>query len=192
VSHFFAYLSKMQYIHRWGLMRNTKAESIQEHSLQVAMIAHGLALVKNRRFGGKVDADRVAVLAMFHDAGEVITGDVPTPIKYFNPQIEKAYGELEGVARGKLLGMLPREFRTDYETLLCPAPEDRECWDLVKAADRICAYLKCVEELKAGNTEFTKAAKAIRASIEALAAPEVTYFLAEYLPSFSLTLDELN
>ncbi|MDD4890425.1 MAG: 5'-deoxynucleotidase [Phycisphaerae bacterium] len=192
MSHFFAYLSKMKYIHRWGLMRNTKAESIQEHSLQVAMVAHGLALVKNRRFGGQVNPGHVAVLALFHDAGEVITGDLPTPIKYFNPQIEQAYSQLEGVARGKLLGMLPEEFRADYEMVLCPAPEDKACWELVKAADRICAYLKCVEELKAGNTEFSKAAKAIRASIAAITLPEVAYFVQEYLPSFSLTLDELN
>ena len=191
MSHFFAYLSKMKFIQRWGLMRNTYPENIQEHSLQVALIAHGLALVRNKFFGGQVDPARVALLALYHDVGEVITGDLPTPIKYFNPKVKTAYDEVEVIAKQKLLNMLPEEFKPDYESLLLRTEED-PLWQLVKAADKICAYLKCVEELKVGNQEFAKAQKVIKAELDRSNLPEVAYFMEQFIPSFSLTLDELN
>lgn len=192
MSHFFAYLARMKFIQRWGLMRNTRPENIQEHSLQVAMIAHGLALIKNRLFNGRVNPDRVAVLALYHDVSEVITGDLATPIKYFNPKIKTAYDEIEVVARQKLFNMLPDAFKADYESLFFLAAEDRDHWALVKAADKICAYLKCLEELKAGNQEFAKAERAVKGEIAKLDLPEVGYFMDKYVPSFTLTLDELN
>lgn len=192
MSHFFAYLARMKFIQRWGLMRNTNPENIQEHSLQVAMIAHGLALIRNKLFQGAVDPDRTAVLALFHDAGEVITGDLAAPIKYFNPKIKRAYGDIELEANQRLYNMLPEEFKADYYSILFAQEEDREYWELVKAADKICAYLKCLEELKAGNQEFALAEKAIKATIDDLNLPEVTYFIEKYIPSMSLTLDELN
>ena len=190
MSHFFAYLSKMKTIQRWGLMRNACPENTQEHSYQAAVIAHALAVICNERFGGKVDPARTALLALFHDAGEVITGDLPTPIKYFNPQIEKAYGELDVVARKKLLGMLPAELRPVYRDVLTPTAEKE--WKLVKAADKICAYLKCLEEARAGNREFRKAEAANLARVKALKLREVDYFVRRFVPSFKLTLDELN
>ena len=192
MSHFFAYLARMKFIQRWGLMRNTHLENIQEHSLQVAMIAHGLALIKNKFFNGTVDPARTAVLALFHDAGEVITGDLATPIKYFNPKIKQSYGEIEIVATQRLYNMLPEELKPDYQTIFFRQEEDRSHWELVKAADKICAYLKCLEELKAGNQEFAKAEKAIKATLDELKLPEVAYFLDKFIPSMSLTLDELN
>lgn len=192
MSHFFAYLSRMKFIQRWGLMRNTQPENIQEHSLQVAMIAHGLALIKNRLYGGQVDPQRVAVLALYHDVSEVITGDLPTPIKYFNPKVKTAYNEVEVVANQKILDMLPDELKLDYESILFAQDDDGEHWRLVKAADKICAYLKCIEEMKAGNQEFAKAEKTIKTDLNKLDLPEVAYFIEKFVPSFSLTLDELN
>lgn len=192
MSHFFAYLSRMKFIQRWGLMRNTQPENIQEHSLQVAMIAHGLALIKNRLYDGQVDPQRVAVLALYHDVSEVITGDLPTPIKYFNPQVKTAYNEVEVVANQKILDMLPDELKPDYEFILFTQDDDRDHWQLVKAADKICAYLKCVEEMKAGNQEFAKAEKTIKTDLDKFDLPEVIYFMRTFVPSFSLTLDELN
>ncbi len=192
MSHFFAYLARMKYIQRWGLMRNTHSENIQEHSLQVAMIAHGLALIKNKLFNGAVDPERTAVLALFHDASEVITGDLAAPIKYFNPKIKQSYGEIELVAKQRLHNMLPEELKAEYHSIFFGQEADREHWELVKAADKICAYLKCLEELKAGNQEFIRAEKAIKATIAELNLPEVAYFMEKYVPSMALTLDELN
>ncbi|MCB0163754.1 MAG: 5'-deoxynucleotidase [Anaerolineae bacterium] len=192
MSHFFAYLAKMKFIQRWGLMRNTSPENIQEHSLQVAMIAHGLAIIKNRRFEGQVNPERVATLALFHDASEVITGDLATPIKNFNPKIKTAYSEIEIVANQKLFDMLPDELQPAYAPIFFKQDGDDLHWQLIKAADKICAYLKCLEELKVGNEEFSKAARVIEADIAQLGLPEVIYFMETYVPSFSLTLDELN
>jgi 5'-deoxynucleotidase len=194
MSHFYAYLARMKYIERWGLMRNTVRENIQEHSLQVAIIAHGLAIIKNQIYGGAVDPERVAVLAMFHEVSEVITGDLATPIKYFNPEIKNAYKEIEGIARQRLFAMLPEEFQPSYRELLFPVdgPIERQHWELVKAADKLTAYFKCLEELKAGNQEFFQAEKALKAQIDNLNLEEVNYFMVQFVPSFSLTLDELN
>ncbi len=193
MSHFFAYLARMKFIQRWGLMRNTSMENIQEHSLQVAMIAHALALFANERLGaGTVDPARVALLAVFHDAEEVITGDVPSPIKYFNPQVRDAVGDLSDVARRKLLDMVPEPLRPAYEPLFFATSDDAAAWRLVKLADKLCAYLKCIEEAKAGNREFERAEATIRRSLEATRDPDVERFLATFVPSFRLTLDELN
>ena len=188
-SHFFAYLSRMRFIQRWALMRNTAPENVQEHSHQVAVLAHALAVIRNERFGGHADPGAVAVAALYHDASEILTGDMPTPIKYDNPAIRKAYKDVEAVAEAKLLRMLPEEFQPAYAPILHP---DSEVEQMVKAADKLSAYIKCVEELKAGNNEFREAAAQTRAALEGYGLPEVAYFLETFLPSFSLTLDELK
>jgi 5'-deoxynucleotidase len=190
--HFFSYMAKMKHIKRWGLMRNTRDENIQEHSLQTAMIAHALAVIRNTFFGGNVDANRVMAVAVYHEAGEVITGDLATPIKYFNPEIKKAYKDIERIAEQKLIGMLPEVMRGEYEKLIVRKEDDENVYAIVKAADKICAYLKCVEELSAGNMEFAKAEVAILKAIEGMDMPEVGYFMDKFVPSFKLTLDELN
>lgn len=190
--HFFAYLSRMKLIRRWGLMRNIHSENIQEHSLQVAMVAHCLAVVGNEKFGRTLNPERVALLAIYHEASEVITGDLATPIKYFNPKIKKAYKEIEFIANEKLLTMLPTDMQDTYRSLLFPEDADREAEAIVKAADRICAWLKCVEELKAGNHEFEKAERSVYVRIREMELPEVEYFLTEFAPGYRLTLDELN
>ena len=193
MSHFFAYLARMKFIRRWGLMRNTRPENIQEHSLQVAMVAHALAVLHNQRVGSdSVDPERTALLAIYHDADEVITGDLPTPIKYFNPQLREAVGELAVVARRKLLAMVPPELRAVYEPLLVPNVADEAAWRLVKHADKICAYFKCLEEGKAGNREFERAEVAILRTLQALEDEDVRRFMELFVPSFTLTLDELN
>jgi len=192
MSHLFAYLSRMKFIKRWALMRNTYPESIQEHSQRVAVIAHALATIRNRLYDGHVDAARTALLALYHDAGEVLTGDLPAPVKYFNPEIRGAYREIETAANQRLLGMVPEPLRDEYRSLFVAADGDKECWELVKAADKLCAYLKCVEEVAAGNREFSRAEQALRATVEALPQPEVRYFLETFAPSLRLTLDELG
>ena len=189
--HFFAYINRMKYINRWGLMRNTRAENDTEHSQQAAMIAHALALIANSRYGGQYDAGYVMALALYHDASEVITGDMPTPVKHNNPAIRQEYGRLEQIANEKLLSMLPADLRRDYRPLIQHDETTAE-WKLVKAADKISAYIKCVEEKKAGNLEFEKAAASIRASIERINLPEVRDFMNECVPSFALTLDEIS
>lgn len=191
-SHFFAYLARLKLIGRWGLMRNTRPENTQEHSLQVAMIAHALAVINNRYFGGRLDPERTALLAVYHDAEEVITGDVPTPIKYFSPTIKEALGGIETVARRRLLGMLPPDLQGEFTPLFFPAAADAAEWKVVKQADRLCAYLKCLEEARAGNVEFARAEQAIHRELTAAPDAAVDYFLATFVPSFSLTLDELN
>lgn len=192
MSHFFAYLARMKFIRRWGLMHNTYPENIQEHSLRVAMIAHALAVIRNRLFQGHANPDRAATLALFHDASEVLTGDLPTPVKYFNPDIRTAYHAIEAGARRKLFDMIPVALQEDYRALLFDEAPDKEHWDLVKAADRLAAFTKCLEELAAGNHEFSKAEKALRATVEAIDLPEVRYFLDTFVPGFKLTLDELG
>ena len=189
-SHFFAYLSRMRFIQRWALMRNTAPENVQEHSHQVAVLAHALAVLRNEYFGGQVDAGQVAAAALYHDAAEILTGDLPTPIKYYNPDIRDAYKNVERVAERKLLDMLPPELRPAYESLLRPA--DPEVETLVKAADKLAAHIKCLEELKAGNDEFRRAAQQTAAALDEMDLPELGYFREHFLASYSLTLDELE
>lgn len=192
MSHFFAYLSRMKFIRRWGLMHNTYPENIQEHSLRVAMVAHALAVIRNRLFGGNLSEERTALLALYHDASEVLTGDLPAPVKYFNPEIKSAYKEIEAAAARRLLDMIPDALKADYQRLFFAEEADRQPRELVKAADKLCAYLKCLEEIGAGNQEFAKAEKALKASVEEIDLPEVRYFLDTFVPSFRLTLDELD
>lgn len=192
ISHFFAYLSRMRFIRRWGLMHNTYPENIQEHSLRVALIAHALAVIRNRLFQGTVDAERTAVLALYHDASEVLTGDLPAPVKYFNPDIKTAYKSIEAAAARRLFEMVPERLKRDYEALLSPSAADAAHHQLINAADKLCAYLKCLEELAAGNQEFSKAEKTLKATVEQIDLPEVRYFLETFAPSFKLTLDELD
>ena len=188
---FFALISRMRYIGRWGLMRNTFQENIQEHSHMVAVLAHALAVIRRDVFGGDIDPEHAAVLALYHDAPEILTGDLPTPVKYYNPEIREAYREVEEVSARRLLSMLPEALRPAYEPLLLEGPED-PYHALVKAADKLSAHIKCVEELKAGNTEFRQAAEQTRRVLEDSPLPEVAYFLEHFLPGFSLSLDELQ
>ena len=198
--HFLAMLHRMRYISRWSLMRNTQSENIQEHSLQVAMIAHALAEIRNRQLAGSappVDVSQVVLLALYHDAAEILTGDMPTPVKYANPAIRDAYKAVETVAAEKLLSLLPGELEPSYRPLLLPDlddPRTAAAVRLVKAADRISAYIKCLDEEKAGNTEFRQAGESVRKKLDAVAKelPEVAWFMRELLPSFALSLDELS
>nr|WP_325219364.1 5'-deoxynucleotidase [uncultured Oscillibacter sp.] len=189
-SHFFAYVSRMRFIQRWALMRNTAPENVQEHSHQVAVLAHALAVIRNEKFGGSIDPGLAAAAALYHDASEILTGDMPTPIKYGNPAIQSAYKDVEAVAERKLLAMLPEELRGAYAPVLTAV--DPEVARLVKAADKLSAYIKCVEELKAGNAEFREAAAQTRKALEGYGLPEAAYFLETFMDSFSLTLDELK
>ena len=189
-SHFFAYISRMRFIQRWALMRNTAPENVQEHSHQAAVLAHALAVIRNERFGGHLDPGAVAAAALYHDASEILTGDMPTPIKYHDPAIRAAYKDVEAVASRKLLDLLPPELQNAYRPILLE--EDGEIRRVVKAADKLSAYIKCVEELKAGNNEFREAAAQTRRALESYDMPEVRYFLETFMDSFSLTLDELK
>ena len=188
--HFFAYMARMRYINRWGLMRNTQQENIQEHSLQVAMIAHCLALIGNRIYGKSYDPERIMALAAYHEASEVITGDMATPIKYSSPQLRDAYKHMEQIAGQQLLAMLPGELQADYKPLLLQAEDENH--QIVKAADRIAAYLKCVEELKSGNSEFSDAKESIRRDLDRNPLKEVAWFMERFVPSFELTLDKMK
>jgi len=187
---FFPMIARMRYIDRWGLMRNTQVENIQEHSHMVAVLAHALAVIENKYFGGQIDTGAVAVAALYHDASEIITGDMPTPIKYDNPEIKAAYKAVESVAEQKLLSMLPDDLRGEYEDIL--TIPDPEIHALVKAADKLSAYLKCVEELKAGNLEFKKAKEQTYAALCSNPIPALSWFMEQFLPGFELTLDELS
>lgn len=188
---FFAFLSRMRHIYRWSLMRNVNRENIMEHSLQVAMIAHGLAIINNKIFNGNANPERTAILAIYHDSNETITGDLPTPIKYHNPDIQSSYKDLEDISKEKLLTLLPENMREDYRKVLFYDENSIE-GKLVKAADRLSAYIKCIEELKAGNGEFQKAQQSILKKIQTQNLPEVSYFMEHFIENFSLTLDELN
>ena len=189
-SNFFALISRMRYIARWGLMRNALPENIQEHSHMVAVLAHALGVIRRDIFRKPCDVNALATAALYHDASEILTGDLPTPIKYHNAEIMSAYNAVEDLAVQKLLGMLPPELRPIYENILRPA--DAEVEKLVKAADKLSAYLKCLEELKAGNQEFGSASEQTRQALEDYRMPELDYFREHFLPSYSLTLDELE
>lgn len=186
-SHFYAILSRMKNINRWGLMRNTRNENLSEHSLEVAVIAHALALIGKKRLGKNTEPDKVAVAAMFHDTSEIITGDMPTPIKYYNPEIKEAYKKIEAVAEEQLISMLPKDFRDDFREIYSP---DSEITAYVKAADKISALIKCIEEIKMGNMEFKDAEASTRKTIESLDMPEVEIFMNEFIDSYYLTLDK--
>lgn len=189
--HFFAMLSRMKFINRWGLMRNTKEESLSQHSFEVATIAHALVIIHNRNFGGALSAERAAVLGLYHDATEIITGDMPTPVKYFSPKIRKAYTEVEEMAQEKLISMLPKDLVPEYKPLIEMSSEaDKGLLPFVKAADKLSALIKCVEEQKSGNAEFNQAEKTIAKAVKDLNMPEVDFFVKEFLPSYRLTLDE--
>lgn len=196
--HFFAMMHRMRYINRWGLMRNTETENITEHSLEVAIIAHALAEIRARFFNAgrlAVDPSRIALLAIFHDASEILTGDLPTPVKYYNPSIQEAYQKVESIAASQLLTMVPEPLIDAYRSLLLPDRQDPqvdEMMRLVKAADRISAYIKCIDEEKAGNREFRQAGNSILQTLEAIDLPEVRYFIEHELPSFWYSLDELQ
>ncbi|PHM75047.1 5'-deoxynucleotidase [Xenorhabdus kozodoii] len=192
MSHFFAQLSRLKLINRWPLMRNVRTENVSEHSLQVAFVAHALAIIKNRKFNGNVNPERIALLAMYHDASEVITGDLPTPIKYYNPQISHEYKKIEKIAQQKLLDMLPTELQDDFRPILDEHHHNEEETHIIKQADALCAYLKCLEELSAGNTEFNQAKKRLDKTLTERRSEEMDYFIAVFVPSFSLSLDEIS
>lgn len=187
---FFALISRMRYIQRWGLMRNTFQENIQEHSHMVAVLAHGLAMIRREVFGGQADPDRCASAALFHDASEILTGDLPTPIKYYNPDIRQAYKQVEKVSAKKLISMLPPPLQSGYAPLLLES--DPEVRQIVKAADKLSAHIKCIEELKASNQEFASAAEQTRQALVDMHLPELDYFMEHCLDSFTLNLDQLE
>lgn len=187
---FFAMLSRMKYINRWGLMRNTITENISEHSLEVSIIAHALAVINNVYFGGTIDPDRAAVYAIFHDAPEIITGDLPTPVKYFAPEIREAYKTVEDTAIDKLLDSLPQELRPVYGRILREEAQEPEYRRIVKAADKISAFIKCVEEKRMGNRDFEQAEQATLLAVRELHLQEADYFIEHFMDSYSLTLDE--
>lgn len=191
-SHFFAHLSRLKLINRWPLMRNVRTENVSEHSLQVAFVAHALAIIKNKRFNGNVNPERIALLAMYHDASEVITGDLPTPTKYYNPQITSEYKKLEKIAQNKLINMLPKELQDDFRSLIDDDFYAEQEKNIVKQADALCAYLKTIEELSAGNNEFRLAEQRLKKTLSERSSPEMDYFLDVFVPSFSLSLDEIT
>lgn len=180
----------MKYINRWGLMRNTRNENLSEHSLDVSIIAHALALIYNKKLGGNIDPQRVALLAIFHDTSEIITGDLPTPIKYYDKRIISAYKQIEEIANNKLVEMLPEYLRDGYYDIFVYNQKDEYVHKLIKAADKISAYIKCLEEKQLGNKDFDKARDTILRAINNLNMKEVEIFMDEFISSFSLTIDE--
>ena len=188
---FYAYTDRMKYIKRWQLMRSVREENIMEHSQQVAMFTHALAVINNKIYGGNADAQKAVLYAVYHECSEVMTGDLPTPIKYFNNSIHGAYKELENKACGKLIKTLPEELQDEYKGCLEPDKDSLE-YKLMKAADRLSAYVKCLEELRCGNNEFAQAKKSIEEDLHSRNIPEVEYFFENFIPAFSLTLDELE
>lgn len=190
-SHFFAYISKLRWLQRWGMKRNVIIENVMEHSWEVATITHVLALVRNRYFNGSVDVNAVVVAALYHDCNEVITGDLPSPIKYHSPEITRAYKQIEEQADRELLALLPEGLQADFRGCLLEEQVPPEHHELVKAADTIAAYLKCEAEVQAGNSEFSRAREDVRARLDRIDLPEVDYFMETFAPSYKLTLDEL-
>lgn len=188
-NHFYAMISRMKNINRWGLMRNTRTENLSEHSLEVAQIAHALAIINNKRLSGKANPEYTAVVAMYHDTSEIITGDMPTPIKYHNAEIKAAYKQIEAIAEKRLIEKLPDDFKDEFERIYNP---DALTASLVKAADKISALIKCIQELNMGNREFAVAEKSTRKAIAELGCREADIFMEEFIESFSLSLDEQN
>ena len=189
---FFAMMSRMKYIERWALMKNTSSENVSEHSLEVGMIAHALAVIGNSRFDKDLNAEKAALIGMYHDSSEIITGDMPTPVKYYNQEIKNAMKEVEVVANKKLLSMLPEDMREAYMSIFFKDEEDDYLWKLVKAADKISALIKCMEELNTGNQEFRSARDSLEKAVTGLGLEEVTVFIEEFLPAYGNTLDELS
>lgn len=190
--YFFSYIYRMRYIRRWGLMKNSIPENLAEHSLDTAILTHALAVIGNQCYGKHYDPERAACVALFHDAPEILTGDLPTPVKYFNPEIRDAYKKVEKNASQKLLSYLPEELRPDYTAIFNQIDGDSDTARLIHWADRLSAYIKCIEEQKSGNAEFRKAAEGIRKNLDDSGMEEVFYFLKHFLHGFTLTLDELN
>lgn len=190
--HFFALFSRMKYINRWALMRNTQNENLSQHSTDVAAIAHCLATIKNVRFGGNINAEKAAFFGLYHDMPEIITGDMPTPVKYYSETMRNQFGLVEKNAADYLLKMLPDDLKPYYECALVPEEEDAYLWKIVKAADKISALIKCIEEEKAGNIEFRKAYESTLESIKAMQMEEVESFMNDFIESYSLSLDEQN
>ena len=188
-SNFYALLSRMKNIYRWNLMRNTKRESLSEHSFEVSLIAHALAVIGNKRLGKTLNADRCASAALFHDTSEILTGDMPTPVKYYNPEIKEAYKKVESIAEEKLLSMLPNDIKDEIAPLYNPESDIKK---IIKAADRISALIKCIEETAMGNKEFSAAKQSILDSVKEMNCAEADIFIEEFLESYSLTLDEQN
>lgn len=189
-SNFFAMVNRMKFIDRWALMNNSSKENIAEHSHSVAVIAHGLAIIGNKKFGKNYNAERAALLAIYHDTTEVITGDMPTPVKYYNDDIKNVYKNIEHIAGERLLAMLPDEFQDEYKPFFEKEEQDAELWKLVKAADKIDALIKCIEETRMGNKEFEKALESQKKKIDEIKLEEVIYFKENFLNAYYLTLDE--
>lgn len=189
---FFAMYSRMKYINRWALMRNTREENLSEHCADVAAISHALAVIKNKHFGGSVNAERAALLGLYHDMPEIITGDMPTPVKYFSKTLRSEFAEYETLASKKLLSMLPDELKGEYEPLFFKEEKDEYLWKIVKAADKISALVKCIRELSVGNMEFSRAFESTKEAIEKLQLPEADFFVEQFIESFKLSLDELS
>ena len=192
MNNYFAMMSRMKYIDRWALMRNTRAENLSEHSLEVSMIAHALAILGNTYLGKELNAERAAVLGLYHDATEIITGDMPTPIKYYNPEIRHTYQDIEEKAGQPLLSMLPEEMRVSYERLFTRQDEDAYLWKLVKAADKLSAYIKCIEEEGTGNREFVRARETTLKQLHALDVEEAELFFTYFIDAYGKNLDELT
>ncbi|MCR4616528.1 MAG: 5'-deoxynucleotidase [Clostridiales bacterium] len=189
---FFAMISRMKYINRWALMRNAHSENLCEHSFEVSVIAHALVTLHNSKFGGSLDPERAAVLGLFHDAPESLTGDLPTPVKYDNDSLRQAYKAVEENACSALISMLPEELQDSYTPLFVHADSDLPLWRFVKAADKISALIKCIDERKSGNTEFCAAEKSTLEYIRKMDMPEADYFLENFIPSYGMTLDDLK
>ncbi|MBB5195781.1 5'-deoxynucleotidase [Anaerocolumna cellulosilytica] len=191
-SNFFAMMSRMKYIKRWALMRNSQSENVSEHSLEVSMIAHALAVIGNKRLGKELNSERAALIALYHDSTEIITGDMPTPVKYYNSEMQGAFKEIEKLAANRLLNMLPEDIKEEYYPLYFPKEGEAYLWKLVKAADKLSALVKCIQEEKMGNMEFASAKETIEESLLDMELKEVEIFMGEFLPSYYKTLDELK
>ncbi len=191
-SNFYAMMSRMKYIERWALMRNSRPENVSEHTLEVSILAHALAVIGNKRLNKNLNGERAALIALFHDSTEIITGDMPTPIKYYNGNIQGAFKEIEAEAASRLLSMLPEDIKEDYESIFFPKQEEEYIWKLVKAADKLSALIKCIQEEKAGNTEFSSAKESITEAIKDLQVEEAEIFMGEFIVSYYKNLDELT
>ena len=190
MNNFYGMLARMKYINRWGLMRNTINENIAEHSLEVAIIAHALAVIANTRFHKNLNAEHIAIMGIMHDTTEIITGDLPTPIKYYAPEIRDAYKKVEDIAAHQLLSEIPEDMQDSYRDILIE--DDSVEWKYVKAADKMSSYIKCIEEKNMGNTDFEKAQETIKRSLDEMNMEEIKVFIDEFLPSYTMTLDEIN